>query len=869
MRKQKFFKRAAAIGTVVVLGCSMSGCGTEVSSDKNMVKESSASKDEEKLVETMNRFTGIKNSDSKASDKEETVYVMADNSGNPTEIIVSERLKNNEGSNTIEDKTKLTDIKNVKGDEDFSNSGSNIKWNANGSDIYYQGKSNEKLPVEVKVSYYLDGKQVSAESLAGKSGNIKIRYDYSNNSMTSATINGKKENIYTPFVMATGLMLPTDRFTNVSVSNGDVISEGNNMIVVGMAMPGLSDNLALDDMKNVKDDIEIPDYFEVTADVVDFSLGMSVTFCSNTLIDMGNIMENVNTDDINADIDELTDGSNQLKDGAQKLYDGTTELKDGTNELSGGVSQLADGVKEYTDGVSAANDGVNQLKEGSVKLDDGAQSLVDGLVAAKDGAQPLLDGLQSAKDGSAKLKDGLENAKSGSTQLKEGLEGANSGSKQLKDGAVSLKDGSTQLKEGLGKLNSSAPALVSGIAAAKNGISIIVEGYEGTETTPGALDGAKAVSEGIAQLNEQVKNLNLPDMTEQSASLTDEQKELIKQQITDYLDSDGSVQVAAATTSFITNVEGLMTANGVTLDAQTQEVLESVISGVFKEAFANVYVSAYETGMEKGMSEVSSEVSAQLNAFAPMITQLQTVTDQLASGSAAVTDGVNQLYAGTKQLSEGINTMYDSAKSLPDGVSQLYNGSVSLEDGAKQLYDGTSSLNAGTNQLYDGSKTLDNGMSQLLDGSKSLDDGLTQLNDGGKRLSTGLVQLNDGAVSLKAGTYAAKKGVEDLSDGTTKLVNATGRIKNGFVDLRAGVIKLNDGAQQLNSGALELKDGMVKLNDEGISKLNSLVKDDVNGLVDRLNAVSEANDSYTLYGGIADGKSGKEKIIIKIEGIGD
>ena len=330
MRRKLYLRKAAAIGTALVLACSMTACGSGTSSDDKEESTSESSKDNgDELVATMNTLTNSSESGD-STDKEETVYVIADSQGKTKEVVVSEWLKNLEGSSTIEDATNLTDIKNVKGDESYKNSGSGIVWESNGSDIYYQGKSNEELPVSVKVTYYLDGKQISPDDLLGKSGKVKIRYDYTNNSSTSVKIDNENSEVYTPFVMATGLMLPTDTFKNVTVSNGEVLSEGNNIVAFGVAMPGLADSLAIDDMENLSMDLDIPDYFEVTADVEDFSLGMSVTFCSNTLIDMNDFDMSDSMDDINADMDELTDGADQLVDGSTKLADGTNTLKSGT-----------------------------------------------------------------------------------------------------------------------------------------------------------------------------------------------------------------------------------------------------------------------------------------------------------------------------------------------------------------------------------------------------------------------------------------------------------------------------------------------------------------------------------------------------------
>lgn len=813
MRKKIYWKKAAAIGLSAVLCCSMSGCASDSGDAKNNDSKQEEAGSDDDLVNTMSNVTGIGSNNEDSADKEETVYVIADKNGKPSEVIVSEWLKNDGSGKALKDITNLTEIENVKGDEQYQSTSDGIEWENSGSDIYYQGKSKESLPVSVKVTYFLDNQQISPDSLLGKSGKIKIRYEYTNNSTTSIDINGTKEDIYTPFVMATGVVLPNDKFKNVTVENGDVISEGNNTIAFGVGMPGLADNLALDEMDNLDVDVDIPDYFEVTADVTDFSLGMSITLCSNTLLDLSNI-DSGSLDDVNANIDDLTDAADKLIDGTQALNDGTVTLKDGTSSLKDGVNTLSDGVTTYTNGVSSLKDGAKQIADGTVTLDDGAKALSDNLLTAKTGSDKIVEGLKTASTGATYLQSKLGDAKNGSVQIKDGLE----------------------------TLNIAAPQLLDGIEAVRGGAGQLVAGYEGdgTEANPGAVAGAKAVSDGLAELDSKLKQFNLPDMSGQQATLTDEQKAAIQAEITNYLGSDeGKAIVSQYTESFKQNVNAQLANYGVTLDAQTQYVLDNVIAGVFEQAFASIYISAYESGMEKGMGAVLEQVTAQLNEYIPTISTMKGAVSQLAEGSAAVSDGVNQLYNGTKQLRDGVNTMYDSAKDLPGGVNELYDGSTELWDGLGQLQSGAGSLAAGTTELYDGSNTLNSGLGQLYDGS----------------------------VTLKGGTATLREGAATLNTGASALNEASRQILKGFVDLKAGTSKLDDGANQLQSGSLELKDGMVQFNDEGISKIESLVKDDLNGITDRVEAITDANDEYTLFGGIADGKSGKEIFIIKIDGI--
>ena len=201
--------------------------------------------------------TTAKGSSVSNTDKDETVYVFSDASGNKDHILVSSWLKNSDGSAVIRDEANLTNITNVLGDEKFTQSGSDITWQADGNDIYYQGSSAQVTPVEVKLTYYLNDKEVSPEEIAGKDGRVKIRFDYTNHTSEKVKVGQKEETVSVPFVVMSGMVLPIEHFSNVEVTNGKIISEGNKMIVAGMALPGLKESLRLDQEK-LKEGKEAP-----------------------------------------------------------------------------------------------------------------------------------------------------------------------------------------------------------------------------------------------------------------------------------------------------------------------------------------------------------------------------------------------------------------------------------------------------------------------------------------------------------------------------------------------------------------------------------------------------------------------------------
>ena len=329
--------------------------------------------------------------------KDETVYVNADASGKTSKITVSDQLTNAGSQKTVEDASDLSDIQNVKGDETYSGSGSNMTWTTDGEDIFYQGTSNKDLPVGVSFTYLLDGKEIAPKDLIGKSGKLTIKIKYTNNTSTSVDINGKKQDVQTPFMMITGLIMPSETFSNVTVDNGKVINDGSRNVVVAYGMPGLRESLNIDgytsddsskttseesvsstssedsskeasdssassedsgkktsdnkDSKSTEDkidektqtvkdkiaDINIPDTVEITADVTDFEMSSTYT------VAMDSIFDDIDVDDIE-DSDDLRDSLNELEDAAVKLADGSSELKDGTSELATKYKDLDSGI---------------------------------------------------------------------------------------------------------------------------------------------------------------------------------------------------------------------------------------------------------------------------------------------------------------------------------------------------------------------------------------------------------------------------------------------------------------------------------------------------------------------------------------------
>lgn len=473
--------------------------------------------------------------------KEETVYVITDASGSQKEAIVSDHLCNVNSLDTITDVTELKDIENVKGDEEFKKgSGNQIIWQADGNDIYYQGKTDEKAPVTLNIEYYLDGKKVSGSDLDGKSGDVKIKIKYENN--CQVTVDGRSVKV--PFVVMTGFMVEDDCFKNVSVSSGKVIDDGEKQVVAVMAVPGLADSLGVS-----PDKLGFSDEVEITGTAEDFSLEDMMTVVT------GNIFEDVDSGelaslDLDGQINELDSAATQLAKGASTLYDGIHMLSDKSTALKDGVSKLDAGAQQLNAGASQALEGSQALAAGSAQL---SAALDENLGTMKSSAADLYAGSQQVCGGLLALQNTIngtstnmglvtaaENVQAVITNLSNEVEQAKNTSKTSIDAAKEIvedlfKTGSinadtynkliTELETALGAqekiaIPSELNAGVEGICDGLSKVSGALAG-NGTKENPGLVAGATVLQEGIAQLDS-----GLGAATADTKSLTSSANEL-------------------------------------------------------------------------------------------------------------------------------------------------------------------------------------------------------------------------------------------------------------------------------------------------------------------------------------------------------
>ena len=785
--------------------------------------------------------------------KEETVYVNADAAGNTDEITVSNWLKNSgDVSGKLTDKSTLNDIKNVKGDEKYTADGDKITWNTDGKDIYYQGTTDKELPVSVKLTYYLDGKEIQPNKLKGKSGHLKIKVNYENKSKKNVEVNGKTENMYTAFVMMTGMILPNDNFTNVTIDNGKVISDGNRSIVVGFGMPGLKESLNLDDIKDA-DDLTIPESLEVEADVTDFE--MSSTFT----VGLSDLTKDLDLDNI-ADMDSLQNALDKLDDAALELVSGSNTLSDGTKTLADGVDSYTEGadtlndaiqkylskdgelsgsVTEYVNGVNKIVKGVNDYAKGTTTLANGVTSYVGGEKKLAKGAKQLttlsdgltkiqgaIDKMKASTDGKGEAKEDLTVASAqlaaGTKELKEAL-----GSKEVQT-LLTQVDGMVKTgKEMIAETESLQTAMNTGIAAPVQQIGTDLESLQkelGTINTQlGNLQ--KACEAKVTELNKSITDYN--DAVDKAQTASEKSKKQIDSSVA-ALEKQKENATAAEKKELNESIDALKDAKDATKD----------IDALKKQDKVNITMPTVDP---TNIQNIAADIQKQGKTFEKTATALQ---------------------AQLPEMQKKLNKISASKDALP-------------QDDVKDLTTKIDALNAGMQGLDAGIDTLAGGINEL-DGKTSAafpkaQQGIAALNKGFSQLSSYNDALTGGALKLKKNSPTLVAGVSTLQSGTNKLatgLNTLGsQLSEGSAKLSSNSDELRSGADKLSSGAEELASGADKFQKEGTGKLKSTFEDELGDVLDRFDALTSDKCAYKTYSGRDKSMDGAVKFVIETDDI--
>lgn len=661
--------------------------------------------------------------DSFNADKQETVYVIANADGSVKKVIVSELVKNPDKKDKLEDKSDLQNIENVKNDNGYTADGDSFIWDAKGDDVYYQGTTDKQLPVDLSLNFTLDGKSVSPKELAGKSGKLKITFNYANNEYKTVQIDGKDEKIYIPFLMLSGLVLDNDKCSNIEISNGKIISDGNRSIAVGFALPGMNNNMDISD-------IDFPETVELSADVKDFELTTTLTLAASDLF------KNIDSDKLNS-IDELTDSLDMLDSSAKQLLDGTSSLYDGTAQLLSKSDDLVNGVQALVIGAKSLAEGTDSLSEGADKANSGANDLSSGANDLSDGMATLYTGLKT-------LNENSETLRAGSKQVFESL----------------LSTANTQLA-------------AAGVKADK----LTVDNYD--KVLSGVLssldeNAVKTVAENTAKKTVTDKvNANEPTI---KAGVEKAVREQVKSAVLKTLNMTAEQYDSAVATGMIPDTQKAQIEGAIEQQMQSDDIQEKIKAAVDEQKQKLI-----DENMKS--SEVQSQIKAAVEKAKSGASSIKTLKEQLDSynkfykGLDEYTKGVDKAYSGAGQLSSGSKTLSGGAKQLSKGTKDLSDGAKQLQSGAKELLAGVLKLNDGTAQLIDGEKRLKDGAMTLNNGMKKFyDEGISKLVGKIKDLNMGKLASRIRATVDVAKDYSSFGGVKDGTSASTKFIYRTDSI---------------------------------------------------------------------------------------------
>ena len=689
---------------------------------------------EGKESEDENQETTINASAEAETSKDETVYVLAGADGTVQKIIVSDWIKNAMAAGSLEDKTELSNIENIKGDESFTLGGDNsCVWDAQGNDIYYQGNIEKELPVQMSVCYTLDGQAIAPEALAGQSGHVTIRFDYQNMQYEEVLLDGKTEKIYVPFTMLTGMLLDTEVFRNVTISNGKLINDGDRIAVVGIAFPGLQEDLAIS-----KEKLDIPDYVEISADVENFEMGMTMTLATTELF--GAIdSDKLDLHELSDAMAELTDAMDQLMDGSSQLYDGLCTLLEKSGDLVSGINKLAEGAA--------------QLKAGAESLDSGAAQL---------------------QAGAAQLSSGLNTLNANSSSL-------NGGARQVFSSLLSMAN--TQLSEaGL-----SVPALtIDNYASVLDGV---IASLDDTAVYQAALEQVTAtVNANRGMIEEKVTEAVQAQVeAEVSAQVTAAVQETVTQAVHE---NEAQFRAAVIQQALGMTVEEYKAA--IEAGLVTQEQQDAVNAAVEAAMQAEIDARMQREEIQAQINAVTQQTvgeqmqSDEIQALIASNTELQV---QQAISEAMSSDAVQaQLSAAAEGAKSviALKSSLDSYNAFYIGLITYTSGVSSAAAGANELKTGADALKAGTSELSAGAAELLQGIQTMKDSAPALVDGITQLRDGSMELSDGLKQFNE------EGIQKLIEAVDGDLDGLSNRIRVTADVAKHYTSF-SGISEDMDG----------------------------------------------------------------------------
>lgn len=765
--------------------------------------------------------------DENPTEKTETVYSVLNSDGSISDTIVSSWLHDEDGINNIKETLNLTDVKNIKSNEKPSKDGNTYTWNAKGNDVYYEGTATKQLPVSVKIRYELDGQEMSAKDMEGKSGHLKLMISFTNNYSEVKNINGKSIVIHPSYLAGGMLNMSTGKFSNVKCESGKIVNDGTNEMLAFANIPGLNETLRSAGLDKVNNQLGISDDVTVEADVNNFDLGSIMVGMTNEIDLASELGEIGSVSELTDGIDQLIEADDQLIDGSKQLYDGTTQLKeqaapltgssDQVRQLSAGAIQLNDGVKalqtgisQYTAGASAINEGVNQL----YAIPQGAAQISEGITTYK--TQSLVSGIDDLSAGldtfRQKVKAGLSSADT--TAMMEQLEQA--------EGVLNKMSGT---------LDTDAD-IVSGLNKAMQDAKIsdtLAKLKDVKETQLPALQNA---------INEQIKiNNNAYTNNKEVLKNFNTDFNSTKQSMLDSIDATiKALEAAKGTTSTsttsVTDEEGNTTSSETSTTTVNNDAIDAQIAKLQEQ--------------RKQVEALTTTSHGELQEFVDMSNTLEQL-DTLLGG---VLDGANSLTVTLESAGGKIGKLQsdvsESLKMISELKSTLEKTDLSsLKTMGKTINDAIDDLQKGTSDLRDGAKLV----------ASSVDSLQVQSKAGIDKIKAGTTQLTSNNATLNGGASA-------LSDATGTLAGQSGT----FNEMADGLDTLGKTFETLNSGAKQLYEGNEQFKSEGLDQLKEKVDlgvGELETLQSVMDEIKAMNKEYASYSGAPEGATVTSRYVFR------
>lgn len=661
MKKSFKYKAGAAVSAAVLIAGIMIGGpfpSQAAAAGSSAGQEISAGQEEESGQAAKDKSSQAKTSEDDV-DKSETVYVKADAAGKAYDVSVETVLKNRDpaGKKQIEDYSVLKEIKNTEGDEEFSQDGNKLLWDNHGEDISYKGKTDQQLPVTVAITYYLDGKEIKPDRLAGKSGALRMRIDYKN--ITSQEISAGEETVTVPVPLAacTLLFLPEDHFSEVRAENGRVISMEGNQVVIGTALPGLSECLKLEEWEPTEE-IEIPEYVEITAEVTDFKLDFTATVISGGIFKELKEKDLEELDDIPKNVDELTEATGKLADGGKELYDGAGEFGSYLTQYISGGGQIGEGISQLAQGLET-------LSGQSSALTDGAEAVSSGL-GELDKALAAID-LSGADIDMAPVTAAANALAADAQTLQTQLQAVQTLTSQLKDFAGQA----AAYKNGVDSSVQSAREALAGLTGTDlSGLEQSAAQQAREQAGAAAADAVRQTLEGSGLSEEIIDNTAESARSAAAAGID-----------LSGIAADTQGQIAASAEQASASLDTIPSLEVPQIQAETGDI------------------SATIADMQKQLEILSGAAQG--------ISGLETHMGQLEASLGKLKESVSGLTQGSKALADGVSAYTEAVSGISEGVSALCEGYDSFTSGGQALSEGYSSMLSGIGQLADGLQEFD------------------------------------------------------------------------------------------------------------------------------------------------------------------